>query len=100
MNRSMSSRIDLLVRRDRILAISFTILMWTSLIFVFLVSSAIAPNASVSVVLALSFMLLGAFNTASILAMVRVYSTNRGLIYRPDIINLDRNRRERSRESW
>lgn len=100
MNRSMRSRIDLLVRRDRILAVSFTTLMWATLLFVFIVSSSIAPNTTVSIVLTLSFLLLGAFNTASIFAMVRVYSTNRDLIYRPDIVNLDRNRRERAQGSW
>lgn len=100
MTQDVDSRIDALVRRDRVLAVSFTAVMWASLVFVYVVSSTIVPSAAASVVLVVSLLALGAFNTASIIAMIRVYAANRSQIYRPDILNLDRNRRARARGSW
>jgi hypothetical protein len=40
-------------------------------------------------------LVLGVFNTASMVAMIRSYSKDKEFIYREDILNLDRNRRQR-----
>lgn len=93
---TIESRIDSLVRRDQLLAVTFTVLMWTVLLFVFIVASAIAPTPGIVVALLLSLVALGVFNTASMVALVRRYGANRDLIYRQDIANLDRARRERT----
>lgn len=85
----------MLARRDRVLAVTFTVLMWLVLGFVSIVSLAVAPSAGIAVALLVSVAVLGGFNTASIVALVRSYAANKDLIYRPDIENLDRMRAER-----
>ncbi|MQA64025.1 MAG: hypothetical protein GEU86_21740 [Actinophytocola sp.] len=100
MARSIESRIDSLANRDRLLAVTFTVLMWTTLIFVFIVASANAPSSSFSLILLISMLLLGVFNTASTVQMVRAYFANKVLIYEQDIVNSDLDRRARGKEIW
>lgn len=95
MGTTVEARIDMLARRDRVLAVTFTVLMWLVLGFVSIVSLAVAPSAGIAVALLVSVAVLGGFNTASIVALVRSYAANKDLIYRPDIENLDRMRAER-----
>jgi hypothetical protein len=94
---SIESRIVALARRDRLLAVTFTVLMWVVLVFVLVVASAVAPSPGIVVALVVSLLLLGGFNTASMLALVRRYAADKDLIYRPDIVTLDRIRSERER---
>lgn len=97
MSSPIESRIDALARRDRILAVTFTVLMWAVLVFVLVVASAVVPSPAITVALVTAFLLLGLFNTASMLALLRRYAENKDLIYRPDIVNADRMRHERAR---
>ncbi len=97
MSTTVEHRIDALARRDRVLAITFTVLMWIVLGFVFVVSNAVAPSAGISTALLVSVIALGSFNTASMIALMRRYAANKDLVYRPDIENLDRLRAERAR---
>ena len=92
---SLESRIAVQARRDRVLAITFTLLMWVVLVFLFVTASAVAPHGAIIVVLAVATLLLGLFNTASVLALLRCYAENRELIYRPDVLILDRLHAER-----
>lgn len=95
---NIEARIDALARRDRLLAIVFTILMWLVLIFVFFVSTVTVPSSAISVVLLVAALLLGIFNTASMLGMIRRYAANKDFVYRQDIVNLDRAREQQARE--
>jgi hypothetical protein len=92
---SLESRIAVLARRDRVLAITFTLLMWLVLVFLFVTASAVAPHPSIVVVLAVATLLLGLFNTASVLALLRCYAESRELIYRPDVLRLELMRAQR-----
>jgi hypothetical protein len=94
----IDARIDALARRDRLLAVTFTVFMWAVLVFVFIVAASVAPAPGIIVALIGSLLLLGLFNTASMLALVRRYAENKGLVYRPDIENLDRMRHQRGQE--
>lgn len=93
---SLQARIDALARRDRLLAVGFTAAMWVVLAFVLVVAGAVAPTGGILVALVVSALLLGGFNTASMIALVRRYAANTDLVYRPDIENLDRQRHERA----
>ena len=95
---SLDSRIAVLARRHRIQAISFTLLMWAVLVFLFVTASAVAPHPSIVVVLAVATLLLGLFNTASVLALLRCYAESRDLIYRPDVLAQDQMRAQRESE--
>ncbi len=90
MDKSISARIDAMAKNDKITAVVFTIAMWIVLIFTFFTIYRIAPTSEISVVLAVSFILLGGFNTASMIAMIRGYAKDKDFIYREDILNLDR----------
>ncbi|RTL70363.1 MAG: hypothetical protein EKK42_02325 [Pseudonocardiaceae bacterium] len=95
---SLDSRMAALARRDRILAITFTLLMWVVLVFVFFAATSVAPTPAITVVLAVATLLLGLFNTASLLALLKRYAANRDLIYRPDVMHLDQLRAVRGKQ--
>jgi hypothetical protein len=92
---SLDSRIAVLARRDRALAITCTVVMWLVLGFLFVRASAVAPDPAIVVVLAVATLLLGVFNTAAVVALLRCYVDNRELIYRPDVLRLDLMRAQR-----
>ncbi|MDQ4127891.1 MAG: hypothetical protein M3151_08115 [Actinomycetota bacterium] len=81
--------------RDRMIAVGFTVAMWVVLLFTYFAVRPSVPSAAVSAALILSLLVLGVFNTASMVAMIRRYSQDKEFIYREDIINLDRNRRQK-----
>ena len=86
---SLESRIGALARRDRFLAVTFTLLMWVVLVFTFVAASMVAPTGAITVALAVAMVLLGIFNTASVIALLRRYAISRDLIYRPDVLIQD-----------
>lgn len=94
---TVDARIGALARRDRMQAVAFTVAMWAVLLFVLVVAAAVAPTPGITVALVGALLLLGLFNTASMLALIRRYAQNKDLVYRPDIENLDRMRHERDR---
>lgn len=89
---SVDARIETMARRDKMTAIVFTVAMWVVLLFTFFAVRTVAPTVGVSVALGVSLMVLGIFNTASIITMIRCYAKDKDFIYREDIANLDRNR--------
>ena len=92
---SIGTRIDTRASQDRMIAVGFTVAMWVVLLFTYFAVRPSVPSASVSVALILSLLVLGIFNTASMVALIRSYSKDKEFIYREDILNLDRNRRQR-----
>ncbi|WP_037062541.1 hypothetical protein [Pseudonocardia acaciae] len=96
MSPTVESRIESLARRDQLLAVCFTVFMWVVLVFALVVATAVAPTPGITIALVISMLLLGGFNTASILAMVRRHAATRDLVYRPDIDNLDKLRQQRA----
>ncbi len=93
--RTLEARIDSLLRRDRILAVAFVVAMWAVLVFVCAVALTTSPSPGVSVALVVAGVLLGGFNTASVVAMVRRYRLSREAVYGPDIEFSDRLRAEK-----
>lgn len=88
--KTLEARIDDLLRRDRILAVAFAVAMWLVLTYVCLVALTTSPSPGVSVALVVAAALLGGFNTASVVAMVRRYRLSRRSVYGPDIEFADR----------
>ena len=95
---SVESRIETMARWDRITAWIFTAAMWIVLLFTYFAVSSVVPTGAISVALIVSLVVLGVFNTASIVAMIRSYARDKDFIYREDIVNLDRNRRRGAAE--
>lgn len=82
-------RVASMLRRDLASAVVFTCAMWLVMVFVFVNVVTVAPTVALRVVLAVSMVALGAFNTASIIALVRRYRHEREAIYGEDLRNLD-----------
>lgn len=95
--KTLEARIDTLVRRDRLLAVAFTVAMWAVLVFVSVAAVYTAPSGGVALALVVAAAVLGGFNTASMFALIRRYRLAKDQVYRPDIENLDRKRAESAR---
>lgn len=93
---SLGSRIHSMARRDQIVSAVFTVAMWIVLLFTYFAVRPSVPSAGVSVALLVSLVVLGVFNTASMIAMLSSYARDKDFIYREDIVNLDRNRRQKA----
>ena len=81
--------------RDRMGALAFVVALWVVLIFVL---AAIWPNiadGAIRTILLIAGGLVLIFNTASIVAMLRHYSSDKSFIYGLDLKHLDEMRRQR-----
>ena len=94
MDKSIAARIDAMARSDKMTAVVFTVAMWIVLTFTFFSVYRIAPTPEIAVVLAIAFIFLGGFNTASMIAMIRGYAKDKDFIYLEDVLNLDRMRQK------
>jgi hypothetical protein len=92
-DRSIGERIEAMARSDKLTAVIFTVAMWVVLIFTFVAVYRVTPTSEVAVALAASLVLLGGFNTASMVAMIRGYAKDKDFIYLEDILNLDKQKR-------
>lgn len=88
---NMSERIDAMAASDRRTSILFTIAMWAVLTFTFFSVVRLVPNLGVALALAAALIVLGGFNTVSMIAMIQGFSKNKTFIYEQDILHLDRN---------
>ncbi|MBO0827700.1 MAG: hypothetical protein J2P24_07950 [Streptosporangiales bacterium] len=82
-------RITSLLRRDLATAGTFTAVMWLAMLFVAVVVVRTAPGTTLRLVLFLSMLALALLNTASMGALIRRYWSERIIIYREDLRNLD-----------
>jgi hypothetical protein len=90
--KSLEERIDRLLRRDRLLALVFTVAMWLALVYVYVRALGAVGSRDIAIVLGVAMILLGALNTASTVALIRRYRVAKDAVYRPDIEHLDRRR--------
>ena len=89
MANGLESRIEAMFSRDKIFAWGFVIALWATVFFVLLAVQPYIADTSILVVCWIAAVLLLAFNTASIGAMVRHYSHDKEHIYGTDIKHLD-----------
>lgn len=94
MAESMQARIDAMFRRDKLWAFGFVVVLWAVLAFVFFSINPLIPDNTMRVVIAVAAVILGLFNTASILAMISHYSHDKNFIYELDIRHLDEARHQ------
>lgn len=92
MPQDLQNRIDDLYRSDRRIAFLFLAALWIVLIFVMLAVGEHIADPTVNLVCWLALAVLGLFNTASIVAMVRHYAHDKQHIYSIDIKHQDARR--------
>jgi hypothetical protein len=95
MDPELDSRIHSMFKRDVLVAVVLAAAMWASLLFTFYATVSVIDDAMVTLALAVSFTVLGAFNTMGLLSMRRRYKIEREHVYGEDIHHLAANRQAR-----
>jgi hypothetical protein len=85
----MQERIDSMLKRDIAVGVFFASAMWLTLLFVFLVTARVVEDQAVMLVMLVSALVLGIFNTLSLLSLIRTYRNERQHVYGEDITHLD-----------
>lgn len=93
--RSLDARIDRMYQNDRMGALAFVAGLWVTVLFALFTMWPLIDEGAIRIVLAIAGVLVLAFNTAAIVAMLRHYSHDKSFIYGLDIKHLDemRNRK-------
>ena len=91
-NPSLQQRIDTMLKRDILAGVIFAAVMWVTLVFVLVVTIRVVDDAAVTSVLVGSAMILGLFNTVSLMSMIGRYKHERHHVYGEDIAHLDASR--------
>lgn len=99
MNSALEARINAMLRRDIIIGIAFATLMWLAVLFTLFSALRVIDDAGVKVVLTLAAIVLGTFNTLSLLSLIRRYRVEREHVYGEDIHYLDAARAARRARS-
>jgi hypothetical protein len=86
---SLDARIDRMHQRDRTGALAFVIGLWVTILFALFTMWPLIGEGTIRLVLAIAAILVLAFNTAAIVAMLRHYSDDKSFIYGLDIKHLD-----------
>jgi hypothetical protein len=94
--RSIDARIDRMHQRDRKGALAFVIGLWITMLFALFTMWPLIGDGMIRIVLAISAILVLAFNTAAIVAMLRHYNDDKAFIYGLDIMHLDEMRKRKS----
>jgi len=92
MAESIASRIDRMFARDRVMAMVLVALLWLCTGFVYFAVDRFVTDGGIRIALVIAALFLLAFNTASIVAMIRHYREDKEHIYGLDIRHLDENR--------
>lgn len=85
----MQQRIDSMLKRDIAVGVFFASAMWLTLLFVFVVTARIVEDRAVMVVMLAAALVLGVFNTLSLLSLISRYRNERQHVYGEDITHLD-----------
>ena len=88
-------RIDRMHQGDRRGALAFVIGLWITVLFALFTMWPLIGDGMIRIVLAVSAMLVLAFNTAAIVAMLRHYHDDKLFIYGLDIMHLDEMRKRK-----
>ena len=93
--RSLDARIDRMHQGDRKGAMAFVIGLWVTMLFALFTVWPLIGDGLIRTVLAISAILVLAFNTAAIVAMLRHYHSDKSFIYGLDIMHLDEMRKRK-----
>ena len=93
--RSLDARIDRMHQGDRKAAMAFVIGLWITILFALFTMWPLIGEGMIRIVLAIAAVLVLAFNTAAIVAMLRHYHDDKAFIYGLDIMHLDEMRKRK-----
>jgi membrane protein YdbS with pleckstrin-like domain len=81
-----------MLKRDILAGVIFAAVMWVTIIFVLVVTVRVVDDAAVAWVLTGAAVVLGLFNTLSLMSMISRYRHERHHVYGEDIAHLDASR--------
>jgi len=93
--RSLEARIHRMHQGDRRGALAFVAALWLTVLFALFSVWPLIGDVGIRMVLAIAALLVLAFNTVAILAMLRHYHDDKSFIYGLDIKHLDEMRRRK-----
>lgn len=93
--RSLDARIDRMHQRDKRGALAFVAGLWVTILFALFTMWPLIDEGGIRVVLTVAAVLVLAFNTAAIVAMLRHYHDDKSFIYGLDIMHLDEMRKRK-----
>ena len=85
----LNARIEVMHKRDVLVAWAFVIGLWFAIIFVAMATWSLAPSGPARVMLLMGGAVILILNTAAIMAMLRHYREDRDFMYGLDIKFLD-----------
>ena len=85
----LNARIEVMHKRDVLVAWAFVIGLWFAIIFVAMATWSLAPSGPARVMLLIGGAVILILNTAAIMAMLRHYREDRDFMYGLDIKFLD-----------
>lgn len=92
---ALNARIDKMHGGDRIGALAFVAALWLTVLFTLVSIWSNVSNTGIAIILIISGGMVLIFNTASIVAMLRHYTSDKHFIYGLDIKHLDEMRRQK-----
>lgn len=92
---TLNARIDKMHGGDRIGALAFVIALWVVVLFVLVSIWSNVSDSRIGTILVISGGMVLIFNTASIVAMLRHYASDKHFIYGLDIKHLDEMRQQK-----
>ena len=92
---NLDARIDRMHGRDRMGALAFVVALWIVLVFVLFSIWGDIADGTIRAILLIAGGLVLVFNTASIVAMLRHYHSDKHFIYGLDLKHLDEMRRRK-----
>lgn len=93
------ARINAMLRRDILVGIVFATLMWLAVLFTLFCALRVIDDTTIKIVLTVAALVLGIFNTLSLLSLIRRYRMEREHVYGEDIHYLDAARAARRARS-
>lgn len=86
---ALESRINAMLRRDIVIGIVFATLMWLAVLFTLFNALRVIDDGAIKGVLVVAALVLGSFNTLSLLSLIRRYRAEREHVYGEDIHYLE-----------
>jgi len=95
MDPELEAQIQVMLKRDILVAVCIATAMWATLIFTLAAAISVIDDPVIKIVLAVACAILGMFNTLGLMSMIRRYKIEREHVYGEDIHHLGVNRRAR-----
>lgn len=93
MDPGLDARIQSMLKRDMLVATLLAVVMWATLIYVYVSAFGVIESGVIRAILAVAFVILGGFNSVALLSMGRRFKIESEHVYGEDIHHIEQNRK-------